>query len=416
MEKKPFHKTTDNSVFIILLFAVGGAFMWGLRGSAGYGGTSGAVMPGLWWGLCWYALAAGDRKGAGWVVLACAFGYGFGGMHGYGQFMDWIRGVFAINRQEGVFLPLNPAVGFMWWAITGLGWGGFGGIMLSWALDRKRNAGVMVVRALILIAGWIIGSWAVRNFPQFVFPHYSPETYDLSVCVDCRRTLYTLPTQGSFITMLVFSLLFESVRLKWTQVRTIALSALGFGIAFPLANLHNAYLTLQITYDTWKMFEMMVGFIGGAMIGVMYLVDRGAIIGRWEASAAQTLPERLAGVNLAILLVLGWAGVNCTGVIGKDFFGLIEGHPFMFYAGLPSVVLPGLVIYVVSARNLITLKRADGTVPLDTKPWVKLRSSLMLMTVYGVIVTCRGDTKITATYIIIGGMSILLSVILQRNR
>jgi len=406
-----------NKPAAVLMFALGGAMLWGLRGAAGYGGTSGAVLPGLWWGLCWYALLADRRRHIGWIVLACAFGYGFGGMHGYGQFMSWSTGVFAIDSAKGVSMPISPAMGFMWWAITGLGWGGFGGIIASLALYEERKARIIAAWAAVLVIGWIAGACFAKAFPQLVYPFYSAKTYDLSVCIDCKRTLRTLPTQCSFIAMLVFSSVFAAARGRFPQLRAMLISAAGFALAFVLANLQHVYFSYWITADSWKVCEMLTGLIGGASIGVLYLLHVASGSGGASDAprAAQTSSERIIGVDLAMLLVLGWGGMNCAGVIGKDFFGLAEGGSASIIAG-GVFVLAGIIIYAAAARNIMKSKDGSGCVPLDAGAWLKLRAAMALMLLYGVMVTVKEAASTTVAFLILGAASLALSVVLKRKR
>jgi len=83
-------------VIPVILFGTIGAFYWAVRGTSGYGGTSGAVFAGIGWALCWFFLSYEQHEkkerpySSGWIVLAIKLGIGIGGMHGYGQFISWI--------------------------------------------------------------------------------------------------------------------------------------------------------------------------------------------------------------------------------------------------------------------------------------------------------------------------------------
>jgi len=400
----------------VLMFAAGGAMLWGVRGAAGYGGTSGAVLPGLWWGLCWYALDSGRNRHIGWVVLACAFGYGFGGMHGYGQFMSWTTGVFEIDSAKGMSMPISPATGFLWWAITGLGWGGFGGILASIALYEERKARIIAAWAAVLVIGWMAGAYFAKAFPQIVYPLYSAKTYDLSVCADCKRTLRTLPTQCSFIAMLIFSSAFAAARGRLPQLRTILISAAGFALAFVLANLQHVYFSYWMHLDTWKVCEMLTGFIGGASVGVMYLIHASGGGASDAPRAAQPALEKIIGVNLALLLVLGWGGMNCAGVAGKVFFGLKDGSAAsLAVAGVLGLV-PGIVLFAVAARNIVKSGRAPGVAPAGPGAWLKLRAAITLMLIYGVLVTVKEAASTSIAFIILGGVALAMSAVLQRKQ
>ena len=46
---------------VILLFGSTGAITWAIRGTSGWGGVDGTVVPGMMWGILWYYIAF--RKG-----------------------------------------------------------------------------------------------------------------------------------------------------------------------------------------------------------------------------------------------------------------------------------------------------------------------------------------------------------------
>jgi hypothetical protein len=48
-------------LFAILLFGSVGAIAWAVRGTNGWGGIDGTIVPGMAWGLLWYYVCA--RKG-----------------------------------------------------------------------------------------------------------------------------------------------------------------------------------------------------------------------------------------------------------------------------------------------------------------------------------------------------------------
>ncbi|MFO8017098.1 MAG: hypothetical protein R6U96_00540 [Promethearchaeia archaeon] len=125
-----------------MIFSTYGAFYWVIRGTEGYGGSSGAVFSGIGWALAWYFLSyeSSEKKkrpySSGWVIAAITLGIGVGGLHGYGQFMTWIKGEFCLSYPENC-IPLNPLVGYGWLFQCGLVWGGMGCLFLAWTGSKK---------------------------------------------------------------------------------------------------------------------------------------------------------------------------------------------------------------------------------------------------------------------------------------
>ena len=81
----------------MLLFASIGAITWAIRGSAGWGGIEGTILPGMTWGLLWCYLC--HRKGidARGIPLWLGLGIALGGELGYGQYVSWIRSRFEVG-------------------------------------------------------------------------------------------------------------------------------------------------------------------------------------------------------------------------------------------------------------------------------------------------------------------------------
>ena len=53
----------------ILLFGSMGAITWAIRGTGGWGGIDGTIIPGMTWGLLWYYLCY--RKGIDACIFDC---------------------------------------------------------------------------------------------------------------------------------------------------------------------------------------------------------------------------------------------------------------------------------------------------------------------------------------------------------
>ena len=115
----------------ILLFGSIGAIAWAIRGTAGWGGVDGTVLPGLIWGILWYYLAFRNGIDARGIVFWLGLGIALGGELGYGQYVGWIRGIFNVGDET---IAIEPWLGYFWLILCGIGWAAPGGILLGWAL------------------------------------------------------------------------------------------------------------------------------------------------------------------------------------------------------------------------------------------------------------------------------------------
>jgi hypothetical protein len=91
-----------------LLFGSIGAITWAIRGTAGWGGVDGTVVPGLMWGILWYYVAYRKGLDARGIVLCLGLGIALGGELGYGQYVGWIRGIFHVGDET---ITINRCLG-----------------------------------------------------------------------------------------------------------------------------------------------------------------------------------------------------------------------------------------------------------------------------------------------------------------
>ena len=88
----------------MLLFGSMGAITWAIRGSNGWGGIDGTIVPGLTWGLLWYYLCRRKGIDARSIVLWLGMGIAIGGELGYGQYASLAPG----NLVTDEILPVSP--------------------------------------------------------------------------------------------------------------------------------------------------------------------------------------------------------------------------------------------------------------------------------------------------------------------
>ena len=353
--KKTKQEYLSELVLPVLLFATIGAFYWAIRGTGGYGGSSGATYAGIGWALAWFFLSyESDEKktrpySSGWVVLAITLGIGIGGMHGYGQFMSWIRGVFYVNGPEET-MAINPAIGFLWLFQCGLAWGGTAGIFLAWCGSKtptqKKD---WIFRIIFGIAGGLVGYLIPTLFPGLINPLY--DTVDYSDCADCARTLSTSQSSMALLGVFFGLLAYEIIRKEWRGVALTLTMAIGWGLAFSIfAFWHFGPQFSDLPLDWWKMWEMSIGFVGGATLGLCYyLYNRPFKKEKIELILQQPYSEyrnaeKILGVELTIAVALGWSIYNgIGGFVGKfgleNPWGLIISIPFIGICILYTIIM-----------------------------------------------------------------------------
>lgn len=251
-----------------LLFGGMGAFCWAMRGTSGWGGFDGAVIPGLTWGLLLYYIF--QQRGLDIRVGAFFLGLGIaiGGMLGYGQYISWIRGIFYVNGSSDT-LPINPLLGYVWLWVVGAVWGGIGGILLGWSLRGEVDRRTWLLRLLIPIGFIGIGFIMMLIFPSGFFPNFS--IYSSSTCADCSRTFETNLTNTIFL-MWWFGVLFTALLER--DFITLKCGLL-LGIVFGLALSFSASYTLAPGWETnadidwWKVWELSSGLIGGLGLAIL---------------------------------------------------------------------------------------------------------------------------------------------------
>jgi len=320
----------------VILFSTIGAFYWAIRGSSGYGGSSGATFTGLGWALAWFFLSheSSEEKSRpyslGWIVLAITLGIGIGGMHGYGQFISWIRGEFRIDGTD-ITTSINPIIGYLWLFQCGLAWGGTAGVFMAWCGSKKppkkKDWGF---RILFGIAGALIGYLITVIFPGLINPLY--DTVDYFNCPDCERTLST--SQSSMILLWIFLalLFYEFLRKEWRGVLLTITMALGFGLGFSIfAFWHYGYEVAGINLDWWKFWEMSIGFIGGMTFGICYYLynrpfgKKDIHLVRVQPYSKHKKAERILGIELTIFIALSWSFYNGIGGFLSNFICDKEG-------------------------------------------------------------------------------------------
>ncbi|MCA9041792.1 MAG: hypothetical protein KDA65_15670 [Planctomycetaceae bacterium] len=181
-------------VLAMLLFASLGAITWAIRGTNGWGGMDGTLLPGLTWGILWWYLCWRKGIDARGIPLWLGLGITLGGELGYGQYVNWIQGVFMVGDEV---IDIPRWVGYLWFAICGIGWAAPGGIALGWALRGRVSLGHWLARLVFPLGIAILTRIFILTCPRFFFPYwelgiYTPSeagTIDLTAAANTQWTM-----------------------------------------------------------------------------------------------------------------------------------------------------------------------------------------------------------------------------------
>jgi len=252
----------------ILLFGSIGAITWAIRGTDGWGGIDGTIVPGMTWGLLWYYLCRRKGIDARGVSLWLGLGIALGGELGYGQYVSWIQGNFYMGVGDEI-IHVAPWIGYVWFAIAGIGWGAPGGILLGWTLGGKGTFGRWAVRLVApALAGYL--AWLlVRGCPFLFFPNHSLGIYKGELDHHLERTVYTNTQNFVVLAWWIGAMIVAAFQRDRTTLVVGALIGGGFGIGFTLGALWCLGYTYAPGYiDWWKIWELNAGF----NLGLLYAV------------------------------------------------------------------------------------------------------------------------------------------------
>lgn len=312
----------------LLLFGSIGAIAWAIRGTSGWGGMDGTIVPGMTWGILWYYLCSRKGIDARGIPLWLGLGISLGGELGYGQYVSWIQGIF---RTDSGIVPIAPWVGFVWFAICGVGWGAPGGLMLGWALSGRVSVGRWVARLLAPAAIAYLVWQAVQGWPALFFPHYASGIYPGASDGQLARTIYTNTQNFVVLAWWAGAMLVAVVQRDRATLVAGALIGGGFGIGFPLSALWCLGYSYAPDYvDWWKIWELNAGFFLGMLyVAVLYWTIH-------RAPRESGLPVSPAGRWFSVL-GRGVAGGLLIFIIGAEYFPMLSGGLGLGYLALMAL-------------------------------------------------------------------------------
>lgn len=346
----------------MLLFGSMGAITWAIRGTSGWGGIDGTIVPGLTWGLLWYYLC--QRKGidARGLVLWLGLGIALGGELGYGQYVSWIQGNFHVGESVA---PISPIHGYIWFAICGAGWGAPGGVVLGWVLDDGASFARWTMRVFLVcllfvllfnlgapligmgVIDWI-GDRIAHTHPGILFPNAHLGVYAGELDKHLARTVYTNTQNASVVIWWIAAMALAAIQRDRATLLCGGIIGGGFGLGLMLS----AIWCLGYTYapsfiDWWKLWELNAGF----NLGLLYAIAMFWAIRQLEFSRGWTdTPINSKG---AYTPKRKWTTTMFTAIAGFVLI-FVAGFEYFFWTGL----LLG-VFYVVAL--LVSAWMADGS-------------------------------------------------------
>lgn len=334
----------------MLLFGSMGAITWAIRGTDGWGGVDGTLVPGLTWGLIWYLLSRWKGIDARGIVLWLGLGIALGGELGYGQYVSWIQGRFHVG--DGV-VAIDRATGYLWLLICGIGWAAPGGIVLGWALAGRTSIKRWAVRSLLLLFLLVLlfwpplVDWLGERFLQTgfaaIFPHADTGWYAGTSDRHLERTIYTNTQNFSVLLWWLAALLVAGLQRDRKTLVTGLVLGLGFGVGFMQSGMWCLGYGVAPDYiDWWKMWELNAGFDLGVIYAILFYWHtrrRDASVLATKTGVQSFPSERLETLALAfagavLIFLAGFEYFFWTGVLLSIFYfaamglaGSLVGRP-----------------------------------------------------------------------------------------
>ncbi len=183
----------DEFLLASLVFASVGAITWAVRGTDGWGGIDGTIIPGMAWGILWWYVCWRKGIDARGISLWLGLGIALGGELGYGQYVSWILGRFQVGEE---IVPVAAWIGYAWFAMCGVAWGGVGGIALGWALAGRASLGAWLTRLMLPLGLALLARLAVQTWPWLFFPNWDHGGYrgGLDAAIDSSAAFATQRT------------------------------------------------------------------------------------------------------------------------------------------------------------------------------------------------------------------------------
>ncbi len=354
------HSIVYGLLLSILLFGSMGAITWGIRGSAGWGGVDGTVLPGIMWGLLWYYLAYRNGLDGRGVILWLGLGIALGGELGYSQYVSWIRGILLVGEAK----TIEPWLGYLWFTLCGIGWAAPGGILLGWALGERVSVrywiirSIMLVPLLIILFVWPVVDWLSEYLllinSGILFPNIEQGLLITGLTKYQGQTLYTNTQTITVVIWWLGALLIAVLQRDKTTLITGLIIGGGFGLGFLQSALWCYGYGFAPNYiDWWKVWELNAGF----NLGLLYAVTFYWAIRRKDKTyntSSKTVEneERSILVEWRETLFLSFGGSLLIFFVGYEYFfwtGLVLS--LFYFVSMCFTTVGDLDSYYIAERR-----------------------------------------------------------------
>ena len=368
------HSIVYELLLPILLFGSIGAIAWAIRGTSGWGGVDGTIVPGLMWGVLWYYLAYRNGLDARGIVLWLGLGLSLGGELGYGQYVSWIQGIFYVG--DGM-IPIELYIGYIWLILCGIGWAAPGGIMLGWALGERVSISKWIIRSvllasfLVIVFAWPFIDWLSEMFvqiaPGLLFPNADLGLYSNELGKHLSRTIYTNTQNSLAVIWWIIALLVALWQRDKITVITGLIIGGGFGIGFMQSTLWTlGYVSATGYIDWWKVWELNSGFNLGLLYAVTFYwalrnVDKTS---QSNKTVHDKTEVRTKYIEWSDTLFLAFGGFLLLFFVGFEYF---------FWTGL------ALSIFYFVAMSLTTIGNLDSNLIEERRKNISLIYSVFFL-------------------------------------
>ncbi len=358
-------------VLTVLLFGSIGAITWAIRGTAGWGGVDGTVIPGLMWGILWYYVAFRKGIDARGVILWLGLGLALGGELGYGQYTSWIRGIFYVG--EGT-IPIKPWLGYFWFMMCGIGWAAPGGILLGWALGNRVSTKIWIIRSLtlaillVVLFAWPFIDWLgeilLKTNSNILFPNADLGIYNGELDKHLERTVYTNTQNFAVVVWWIIALILAAWQRDKVTIVTGLIIGGGFGIGFMQSALWTLGYGFNAEYiDWWKIWELNSGF----NIGVLYAITLFWAIRQFDKTNKSNNSSK--DTNVKQTRLLEWRDTLFLASAGFVLLFFV-GFEYFFWTGL------ALSLFYFIAMCLTTTGKIESQTIADKRKNISLIYSL----------------------------------------
>ncbi|TWU13691.1 hypothetical protein CA54_25260 [Symmachiella macrocystis] len=269
-------------VLVSLVFAGMGAITWAIRGTAGWGGMDGTLVPGLTWGLLWWYVCWQKGIDARGIPLWLGLGITLGGELGYGQYVSWLRGDFNVGDE---ILPISAWLSLAWFGVCGIGWAAPGGIALGWTFAGRKSLGVWLARLMIPLGFAFLTRIAIQTWPWLFFPKWDLGLYVAESNATAAAEAST-STQGTMLAIWFFCALLSVIACVLTTKVTLP-QWIARGVQISAVGIVSVLL---LPVAQWLFFPsdalgMFAGELGGHLSRTVYTNSQNAIVVGWWIGA-----------------------------------------------------------------------------------------------------------------------------------